>query len=605
MPSYSYSTRRPRTSRKRDRETKNLAKKKAAKPEKLLARLYRSMPSDATQNNDTPLDKRRKNRHSHDAEKYTTRGINALEFLRSVPLEAENSLNQQGMMMTARGTATLMKNGSSPLSPPPPPPPITSPTPTPKTPWGRLKSLIGMNNPTTSMPSVSHTPLPQSHSVPSNETQLADDVFLRSFLFQNLNTPASKADDEESLELENPDINNSDGSDDNNRAITDNGNNLFENLTTQQSIEQARKSTTRTFESHPNMTTARAPGRRLAAYVDSQTISLPEKLVSTPILKTLLDKNSDKTKTDREKLESARSVEWRTFERNITNNMSGRMFFSSHDSYPLMTFSVIKYNKTDQEKEEKEKLRLLKGGGGLKFKSESRDWRGVSYAAVIGKEERELVRKKKADRKERRKKRVQRWKRRLEEEEEGDGQAQVDEDEEEDDDENNDHTDDDLSSSSASSLGSLLNQFSSSDSDSDNDYTPGYLDDPEITVGRHRHVMIGDKNIGPIASSVLQYVEPQALKAELNKQFRSRFDDYEPSDSRKKFINGRVIDGAYTLWDPDSNLMGSSSGETRSRDEFASMPPSLTLSKIRSLKQVSRKFRDGCAQMESCARMES
>jgi len=90
------SQRRPPSSRKRERDASKRTKK-PERPEKLLARLYRAMPADA-KGQETPFDeaKRRKKGHKHHhhdtGEKYTTRGINALEFLRSVPLEAESRL---------------------------------------------------------------------------------------------------------------------------------------------------------------------------------------------------------------------------------------------------------------------------------------------------------------------------------------------------------------------------------------------------------------------------------------------------------------------------------------------------------------------------------
>jgi hypothetical protein len=68
---------------------------------------------------------------------------------------------------------------------------------------------------------------------------------------------------------------------------------------------------------------------------------------------------------------------------------------------------------------------------------------------------------------------------------------------------------------------------SSSDSSSE-EYTPGFLDDPEMVHGRHRQTIMGDKLVGPIISSTIQFVRPRALKSELNKQFRERFDGWEP-----------------------------------------------------------------------------
>lgn len=59
-------------------------------------------------------------------------------------------------------------------------------------------------------------------------------------------------------------------------------------------------------------------------------------------------------------------------------------------------------------------------------------------------------------------------------------------------------------------------------------YIPGFLDDPEMVQGRHRNVMIGDRVTGCIVSSAIQFVKPADLKADLNKQFRERFDRWEP-----------------------------------------------------------------------------
>jgi hypothetical protein len=110
--------------------------------------------------------------------------------------------------------------------------------------------------------------------------------------------------------------------------------------------------------------------------------------------------------------------------------------------------------------------------------------------------------------------------------------------------------------------------------------------------GRHRNVMVGDKITGPIISSTIQFVKPSVLKSELNKQFRERFDQWEPPKSQRKYIGALVIDGVYTLIDPTEIVQEErQEGERRPRSgslgerETIRMPPSLTLSKIRSLKQ--------------------
>lgn len=135
---------------------------------------------------------------------------------------------------------------------------------------------------------------------------------------------------------------------------------------------------------------------------------------------------------------------------------------------------------------------------------------------------------------------------------------------------------------------------SSSVSSDESRYVPGFLDDPNMKQGRHRNVMVGDKVTGPIISSTIQFVKPSVLKAELNKQFRERFDQWEPPKSQRKFIGAVIIDGVYTLIDPTETAHedGDHANETRrlrsgsiGERETIRMPPSLTLSKIRSLKQ--------------------
>lgn len=103
-------------------------------------------------------------------------------------------------------------------------------------------------------------------------------------------------------------------------------------------------------------------------------------------------------------------------------------------------------------------------------------------------------------------------------------------------------------------------------------YFPGFLDDPQVVQGKNRNVMMGDKVTGPIISSTIQFVKPAVLKAYLNKQFRERFDQWEPPKSQRKYIGATVIDGVYTL-------KGSIAAEHDR--ETIRMPPSLTLSKIR------------------------
>ena len=146
-----------------------------------------------------------------------------------------------------------------------------------------------------------------------------------------------------------------------------------------------------------------------------------------------------------------------------------------------------------------------------------------------------------------------------------------------------------------------VSSFSSASSDDSDVYAPGLLDDPAMVLGRHRNVMIGDRVSGPIVSSTIQFVKPTLLKAELNKQFRERFDGWEPPRGARKYIGGRVVDGEYLLLDPTEDYPGGrrnrqdsvTSGSTGSdgpntpvpKEKQLRIPPSLTLSKIRSLKR--------------------
>lgn len=97
-----------------------------------------------------------------------------------------------------------------------------------------------------------------------------------------------------------------------------------------------------------------------------------------------------------------------------------------------------------------------------------------------------------------------------------------------------------VSPRSENHLDSSLSGDDSYDSDGDSSsdesgtYVCGFLDDPEWVSGRHRLVMVGDKVVGPIVSSTIQFVKPSELKRELNNKFRERFDDWKPPKSQRK-----------------------------------------------------------------------
>jgi hypothetical protein len=147
-------------------------------------------------------------------------------------------------------------------------------------------------------------------------------------------------------------------------------------------------------------------------------------------------------------------------------------------------------------------------------------------------------------------------------------------------------------------------------SESDDEYFPGFLDDPEMVQGRHRHVMVGDMVTGPIVTTTILFVKPKALKADLNKLFRERFDDYDPPLSQRKFIGAKVVNGVYTLAEdgkrsvnnnadalnrqrsanqggPHQAATATAAAEAAEEAEAEAsykMSSSLTLSKIRSIK---------------------
>jgi hypothetical protein len=125
-----------------------------------------------------------------------------------------------------------------------------------------------------------------------------------------------------------------------------------------------------------------------------------------------------------------------------------------------------------------------------------------------------------------------------------------------------------------------------------------------------------DRVTGCTVASTIQFVKPALLKADLNKQFRERFESWEPPKSQRTFIGARVVDGVYTLMEPtgerdqagnlidqqdngnhhhsmrNSNHHNKRQGSITSVNsadggiikETIRMPPSLTLSKIRSIK---------------------
>ena len=291
--------------------------------------------------------------------------------------------------------------------------------------------------------------------------------------------------------------------------------------------------------------------------------------------------------------------------------LDGRVFFATRKSYPVAVYSTIKYEPKKEETLRRRKQLELLGGGGTQFVLPKRDWRGISYRALLPRKKERISNSSSTSV----------FNRLSGVDSNGGGVGGGD---------NNNTNDNNTPDKKRFKYATKIpasprdrdqydnNSSSSGDDDCDVDdistvsssdgsaiaagYHCGFLDDPNIVHGRNRNVMMGTKVTGPIISSTIQFVKPSVLKADLNKQFRERFDQYEPPKSQRKYICAKVIDGVYTLIDPTENIHDEdmddvASGTASSRRHRSNsivdnherdtirMPPSLTLSKIRSLKQ--------------------
>mmetsp|Transcript_26400 Transcript_26400/g.55147 ORF Transcript_26400/g.55147 Transcript_26400/m.55147 type:complete len:602 (-) Transcript_26400:1536-3341(-) len=251
--------------------------------------------------------------------------------------------------------------------------------------------------------------------------------------------------------------------------------------------------------------------------------------------------------------------------------LDGRVFFSTKKSYPVAVFSTIKYEPKKEATLRRRKQLEELGGGGTQFVLPERDWRGISYRALLPQEEKQNKAFNRllggnASPPEKRYKKAK----------------------------STSPRDRDLFDNTSSSEEDSDDATSVSSDEESASYFPGFLDDPQMVQGKNRNVMLGDKVTGPIISSTIQFVKPSVLKADLNKQFRERFDQWEPPKKQRKYIGAKVIDGVYTLIDPketmqedvddDDNIGGRrrAGSITAERErETIRMPPSLTLSKIR------------------------
>jgi hypothetical protein len=246
--------------------------------------------------------------------------------------------------------------------------------------------------------------------------------------------------------------------------------------------------------------------------------------------------------------------------------LDGRLFFSAGESYPLQVYSLLRYEpKKEEAARRRQKLEARGGGGTQFFIMPVRDWRGISYRALLPPNHHphhhHSTRGGGRPKKKKKKDVLNLFDRFASSSREttttttttptstngpktaihgkelastsGNKKSQSER-------EGKDRSDDDESESD------------DSDDDEEDTYVTGLIDDPEMVQGRHRNVMIGDRVAGPIVSSTIQFVKPQLLKADLNKQFRERFDGWEPPKSQRQYIGARVIDGIYTLLDPSA-----------------------------------------------------
>lgn len=208
-------------------------------------------------------------------------------------------------------------------------------------------------------------------------------------------------------------------------------------------------------------------------------------------------------------------------------------------SYPMAVFSVIKYEPKKEEENRRRKHIEALGGGGSQFVMPHRDWRGVSYRALLPRVERknkafnkllEQGRKVAVERQKQRLKKMQKRKQKnqikrhqMKEETNSDVHTTASDDESNliiqveelgDDDTSLFEGDDSYENQSESSQSDdeRISDEISSSSEESTTYYPGFLDDPEMTKGRHRHVMVGDRVTGCILSSTIHFVSPADLK---------------------------------------------------------------------------------------------
>jgi hypothetical protein len=161
--------------------------------------------------------------------------------------------------------------------------------------------------------------------------------------------------------------------------------------------------------------------------------------------------------------------------------LDGRMFFSASSSYPIGVFSLLRYEPKKEEAARRRQKLEARGGGGTKFFiMPERDWRGISYRALL------LHDKKKSDEQQK----VLHEK-----------TAVFDRFRSHSDDlsivhpynQNSSNNNNNNNNSMQETLALEYDVFEEMDKEEEeaDTYVPGLLDDPEMVQGRHRTVMIG------------------------------------------------------------------------------------------------------------------
>ncbi|CAM9445619.1 unnamed protein product, partial [Sphacelaria rigidula] len=209
----------------------------------------------------------------------------------------------------------------------------------------------------------------------------------------------------------------------------------------------------------------------------------------------------------------------RQWEQGLTKQerlLEGRMFFSCSKGYPLMVSSVLHYQ-PEEEEARRARQKWIDERGAEAFQIPQRDWRGYSYAHLL---------------------------RPLQHRRSGASGGGI-------------GTNGNLAATTAAAAAAELGMGGAGttvsgtvggisgpsgtgvggdgscgrDADGPDtlQYRAGFLDDPALTLGKHRHMTRGDQNTGPVVSSVLLFVKPRVLKDELNARFRENHPNLPPS----------------------------------------------------------------------------